>query len=182
MHDRFQDFGDAFASLCGDGQSIVGRQTHSLLDHLAGALDVSRGQIDLVDDGNDLEPVVDGEIGVGQGLCLDPLGRVHHQQRALAGSQRARHLVAKVDVAGGVDQVELVGFAVVRLVDHAHGVGFDGDAALALQVHGIEHLGLHLARGQRAGKLQQSVGERGLAVVNVRDDREVADVAWIHAE
>jgi hypothetical protein len=61
-------------------------------------------------------------------------------------------------------------------------VGFNGDAALALQVHGVEHLGLHFARGQRAGEFQQSVGERGLAVVNVRDDREVADVAWIHAE
>ncbi len=54
-------------------------------------------------------------------------------------------------MAGSVDQVELVSLAVVRGVHHADGVGFDGDAALALQVHGVEDLGLHLARGERSG-------------------------------
>jgi len=83
-------------------------------------------------------------------------------------------------VAGGVDEVELVGFAVVCLVHHADGVGLDGDAALALEVHGVEYLGLHLAGGQRAGQLEESVRKGGLAVVDVRDDREVADVTWIH--
>ena len=83
-------------------------------------------------------------------------------------------------MAGRVDEVELVGLAVVRLVGHADGVGLDGDAALALEVHGVEHLGLHLAGGERAGELEQAVGEGGLAVVDVRDDREVADVAWVH--
>ena len=79
-----------------------------------------------------------------------------------------------------VDEVELVGVAVVGLVHHADGVGLDGDAALALEIHGVEHLGLHLARGQRAGQLEEPVRKGGLAVVDVRDDREVADVTWIH--
>ena len=108
----------------------------------------ARGQVDFVDDGNDFKAVVDGEVGVGEGLRLDALRCVDHQQRALAGGQRARDFVAEVDVAGRVDEVELVGFAVVRLVHHAHGVGLDGDAALALEVHGVEHLRLHLARGR----------------------------------
>jgi methenyltetrahydromethanopterin cyclohydrolase len=59
-------------------------------------------------------------------------------------------------------------------------VGLDGDAALAFKVHGVEDLGLHLAGGQRAGQLEEPVGEGGLAVVDMRDDREVADVTWIH--
>ena len=181
MDHRFQDVGNAQAGLRGDGERVVGGQPDGLLDHLAGAFDVGRGQVDLVDDRDDLEAVVDGEVGVGQGLRFHALRCVHHQQRALAGSQRARHFIAEVDVSGGVDQVELIGLAVVRLVHHAHGVGLDGDAALALQVHGIEHLRLHLARGERAGEFQQSVGERGLAVIDVRDDREVADVIRIHA-
>ncbi len=83
-------------------------------------------------------------------------------------------------MAGRVDQVELVGLAVLRGVRHADGVGFDGDAALALEVHGIEHLGLHFARGEGSGELQQAVGERGFAVVDMRDDREIADVLGIH--
>ena len=69
-------------------------------------------------------------------------------------------------------------FAVLRRVHHADGVRLDGDAALALQVHRVEHLRLHLARGQRAGQLQQAVGERGFAMIDVRDDREIADVLW----
>ena len=79
-----------------------------------------------------------------------------------------------------IDEVELIGFAVVCFVHHADGVGFDGDTALSLEVHGVEHLGLHLASSQRAGEFEQPVGECGLAMINVRDDREVADVTWIH--
>ena len=56
----------------------------------------------------------------------------------------------------------------------------DGDAALALEIHRVEHLRLHLARLQRAGHLEEAVGQRRLAVVDVRDDREVADALWIH--
>ena len=128
------------------GDGIVGGQADGLLDHLLGALDVGAREIDLVDDGNDFEAVGDGEIGVGEGLGLDALRGVDDQQRAFARGQRARDLVGEVDVAGRVDEVELVGFAVLRLVHHADGVGLDGDAALALEVHRVEHLGLHLAR------------------------------------
>ena len=124
--------------------------------------------------------MIDGEIGVGQRLGFDSLGGVDDEQRAFARGQRPRNFVRKVHVAGGVDQVELVGLAVLRGVHHADGVGLDGDAALALQVHGIEHLGLHFARGERSGELQQAVGERGFAVVNVRDDREIADEGGVH--
>ena len=55
----------------------------------------------------------------------------------------------------------------------------DRDAPLALEIHGVEHLRFHLARLQRAGELEKAVRERRLAVVDVRDDREIADVAWI---
>ena len=66
----------------------------------------------------------------------------------------------------------------MRLVHHADGVGLDGDAAFALEVHGVEDLGLHLARGDGAGELEEPVGEGGLAVIDVGDDGEVADVGW----
>ena len=56
----------------------------------------------------------------------------------------------------------------------------DRDAALALEIHAVEHLRLHLARLQRAGHLEKTVGQRRLAVVDVRDDGEVPDVPWIH--
>ena len=59
-------------------------------------------------------------------------------------------------------------------------MGLDGDAALALQVHGVEHLLHHFALGEGAGDLEQPVGQRGLAVVDVRNDREIADEFAIH--
>ena len=44
-----------------------------------------------------------------------------------------------------IDEVELVRFTVVRRVIDAHGLAFDRDAALALDVHRIEQLFLHIA-------------------------------------
>ena len=107
-------------------------------------------QIDLVDDRDDLEVVLDREVGVGERLRLDALRGVDQQQRALARGQRPRDLVAEVDVAGRVDQVEDVLLAVRRRVVQADRVRLDGDAALALEVHGVEHLRLHLAGLQGA--------------------------------
>ena len=85
-------------------------------------------------------------------------------------------------MAGRVDEVELIFLAVVRDVLHAHRVRLDGDAALALQVHGVEHLLLHLARRERSRELEQTVGQRALAVVDVGDDGEIADVRAIHRD
>ena len=48
--------------------------------------------------------------------------------------------------------------------------------ALALEVHGVEELLGHLPLGEGPRPLHQPVGERGLAVVDVGDDGEVADV------
>ena len=59
------------------------------------------------------------------------------------------------------------------------GLRLDRDAALALEVHRVEHLRLHLAVGQAAAALDQAIGERRLAVVDVRDDGKIADV--LHA-
>ena len=137
-------------------------------------------QIDLVDDRDDLEVVLDREVRVGQRLRLDALRRVDDQQRALARGERPRHLVREVDVPGRVDEVQDVLLAVVRRVVQADRVGLDRDAALALEVHRVEDLRFHLARLQRAGDLEKAIGQRRLAVVDVRDDREVADVLRVH--
>ena len=75
-----------------------------------------------------------------------------------------------------VDEIQLVGLAVSRRVRERGGLRLDRDAALALDVHRIEHLGLHLAIGQAAATLDDPVGQRALAVVDVGDDGEVSDV------
>ena len=62
------------------------------------------------------------------------------------------------------------------MIGQRHGVHLDRDAALALEVHGVEHLLAHLALGDRARDLEQAVGQRRLAVIDVRDDAEIANV------
>ena len=61
---------------------------------------------------------------------------------------------------------------------HAHRLRLDRDPALALEIHRVEHLLAHLALRDGVGELEDAVGERRLAVVDVRDDREVADAVW----
>src|SRR5262249_48285801 len=48
-----------------------------------------------------------------------------------------------------------------------------------LQVHLVQELFLLLAAGDRAGDLQNAVGKRGFAVVDMRDDAEVSNVTCI---
>ena len=57
----------------------------------------------------------------------------------------------------------------------------DRDPALALEIHRVEQLRLHLTGLKRAGQLEKPVRQCRLAVVDVRDDREVPNVTLVHA-
>ncbi len=84
-------------------------------------------------------------------------------------------------MAGRVDEVQLIEIAIVSFVIEPDGMRFDGDAALALEIHGVEHLLHHLALRKRAGDFEQAVRKGRFAVVDVRDDREVPDESGVHA-
>ncbi len=149
-------------------------ETDHVLDLLADALGFGRRQVDFVQNRHDLEIGVDRLIDIREGLRLDPLAGIHHQQRAFAGRQTARHFIGEVHVAGRVHQVEGVGLAVLRLVFEADGLGLDRDAPFALDIHRIEHLLLHLARRQSAAILDQPVGQGRFPVVDMGDDGKIA--------
>ena len=108
------------------------------------------------------------------------LRRIDDEQSALAGREAARDLISEVDMARRIDEVELILLAVLALVVQPHRLRLDGDAALALDVHVIEDLRLHLTLRQRARILNQAVRDRRLAMVDVRDDREIADILILH--
>ena len=133
---------------------------------------------EVVDDRENLQTVLGGEIGVSEGLCLDALGCVHDEQRPLAGGERAGHFVVKVHVAGGVDEIEGVFLAVGGGVVECHGVRLDGDTALAFQVHAVQQLRFHIPQSDGVGFFQQTVREGGFAVVNMGDDAKISDVLF----
>jgi hypothetical protein len=65
------------------------------------------------------------------------------------------------------------------VVLHRRVLGQDRDALLTLQVVRVHHAvvdAFELVRGEGAGLLQHAVDDGGLAVVDVSDDGDVADV------
>ena len=106
--DRLQDLGDA-GPLLGRGQDdLLARDREDVLQLLHHQVGLGGRQVDLVEDRDDRQALADGEVDVGQRLGLDALRGVHHEDRALAGLEAAADLVAEVDVAGRVDEVEPV--------------------------------------------------------------------------
>ena len=179
VDDRLQHIGHAEAGLGRDLDRVRGVEPDHVLDLLADAFGLRGRQIDLVEDGNDLVIVVDRLIDIGERLGLDPLARIDDEKRTLAGGERARHLIGEIDMARRVDEVEHIFLARFRRVVEAHGIGLDGDAALALEVHRIEDLVDHLPFGDGPAQLDQPVGQRRFAVIDMGDDGEIADMAKI---
>ena len=139
--------------------------------------DARVGPVDLVDDQDhvqlQLERLAQHEARLGQW----PLAGVDQQQHAVDHRQAALDLAAEVGVPGCVDDVDLR-----PAVADGGVLGQDRDALLALEIPGIEHAILHrLVLTEGPGLPQHRVDERRLAVVDVRDDRHVADVcAFCH--
>ena len=84
LNDRLQQLRDALALLGGDGDHVRAVEPDHVLDLAHHSLEIGGRQVDLVDDGNDLEVRIDREIGIRERLGLDPLRCIHHQESALA--------------------------------------------------------------------------------------------------
>ena len=128
--------------------------------------------VDLVDHHDRVDAagqrLADHELGLRQ----HALGGVHQHDGAVHHVQDALHLAAEIGVAGRVDDVDAH-----VLPDHGGAFGQDGDAALALQVVAVERaLGHLLVLAERAGLVQQLVDQRGLAMIDMGDDRDVANL------
>ena len=175
LADHVEELLDALARLRGDIDAVLRGEAEDLLDLHRHAVRVGSGEVDLVDDGDQRQVARDREVGVRDGLRLDTLRRVDDEHGAFARLERARDLVGEVHMAGRVDEVELVLLALVGVL-HRHGRGLDGDAALALEVHRVEELGARLALRHGLRLLEKAVCEGRLAVVDVGDDGEVADL------
>ena len=173
--DRIEQLVDALAGLGADQDAVLGGEAEDLLDLHGHALGRGGGKVDLVDDRDDREVARHRQVRIGDRLRLHALRAVDDEHRTLARLERARDLVGEVDVARRVDEVELVLLALPG-VAHGDGAGLDGDPALALKVHRVEHLRAGLALAHGLGGLHEAVGERALAVIDVGDDGEVADL------
>ena len=153
---------------------LVGRvERGEQIEHLVDDLRRPRvGAVDLVDDHDGLEAHLERLGDHELGLRQRAFGGVHQHQRAVHHVQDALDLAAEIGVAGRVDDID----AGILPQDRGR-LGQDGDAALALEIVGIHRAFDHaLVLAERARLLQQPVDQGGLAVVDVRDDGDVAKV------
>ena len=118
-------------------------------------------------------PVTNLVCGIGA------FGRVDQQDDAVDHRQDALDLAAEIGVAGRVDDVD-VGRRAVCSHSTDGAFGEDGDPALFFQVVRIHRpLFDALVVAEGAGLAEQLVDERGLAVIDVGDDRHVAEAHFV---
>ena len=140
------------------------------------AVGIGVGAVDLVDaqDGAQahLQRLGQHELGLGH----DALFGIDQDDAAVHHAQDALDLAAEVGVTGGVDDVD-AGFAGLAVPEHRGAFGQDGDAAFLLLVVGVHGaLGRRLIGSEHAGLGQKLVHQGRLAVVDVGDDSDVAQV------
>ena len=143
-----------------------------LVDLVHHGVDPGVGAVDLVHHQDDREVagecLSEHESGLGKG----PFSRVDEEHHAVNHGEGSLHLTAEVGVAWGVDHVD-------RDSRPHHGgvLGEDRDPLLPFEVTRVHHpFGNLFMVAERAGLAEHRVDEGGLAVVDVGDDRHVAQV------
>ena len=152
---------------------VVGFQRQEQIeDRFQRLLRLGVGAVDLVDHDDGLEAELQ-RLGQHEfGLRHDRFGRVDQQHHAVDHREDALDLAAEIGMARRVDDVDV---GAVPL--DAGALGQDGDAALALQIVGVHGALVHvLVLAHRAGLLEQLVHQRGLAMVDMGDDGDIADI------
>jgi hypothetical protein len=99
--DGFEYVDDVEAGLGADGHGVFGVDADDGFDLLLDAVDVGGGQVDLVEDRHDFQPLLHRGVAVGDRLRFHALRGVDDEQGAFAGGERTRDFVAEVDVARG---------------------------------------------------------------------------------
>ncbi len=151
----------------------------ALDDHVDAARERGAAAVHLVDIAHAWHVVVVGQAPVGFGLRFHAGHAVEHHDCAVEHAQGAVHFDGEVHVARGVDDVDLL-----ALPEGRHGGGLDGDATLLFLLkvvrrgRRLEILGVvDVDDGVLAARvIQDALGGRGLAGIDVGDDANVADV------
>ena len=140
-------------------------------------VEVRADLVHLVDEADPRHVVLIGLSPDLLGLGLDALLAVEDGDGTVEHAQRALHLNGEVDVARGVNDVDLV-----VIPETGGGGGGDGDPALLLLFHPVHGGGavVHLTDlVAHTGVVEDALGCRRLAGINVRHDADVADLVEV---
>ena len=131
--------------------------------------------IDLVDHDDRLGPVLERLAQNETGLRLRAIMRIDDEQNAIDHLHDALHFAAEIGVAGRVHDVDAVSVPLKGGVLRA-----DRDPFFALEIHRVHHPLFHLLVGaEGAGLAQELIDERGLAVIDVRNNGDVTNLVHV---
>ena len=129
--------------------------------------------VDLVEAHEGRQPGFQGFLEHETGLRQRPFRGVHQQHDAVDHRQRTFDLAAEVGVPGRIHEIDLDPAKEQRRV-----LGQNGDPAFAFQRERVHHPLDHRRVGaERAALPEQRIDQRCLAVIDVRDDGDVPNVA-----
>ena len=151
----------------------TGRAPRRSTHRLHGGVEVGARAVHLVDERDARNAVAVGLAPDGLGLRLHPCDGVEDGDRAVEDAKAPLDLDGKVHVPGRIDDVDAM-VAPLRGRRRRR----DGDAALLLLRHPVHRRGalVHLAHLVGAtGVVEDPLGRRGLARVDVGHDPDVAD-------
>ena len=171
--DGFENVFDPDSLFGRGGDAVVAGDGEDVFELLATAGDVGGGEVDFIENGDDGEFLLQGEVDVGHGLGFYALSSIDDEDGAFARGEGAGDFVGEVDVSGGVEEVELVGFAVPGFEGKGDGVGFNGDTLFPFEIHRVEVLGLRLTLGDGLGVLHEPIGQGRFAMIDMGDDGEI---------
>ncbi len=143
-------------------------------DHVDCAPEVGACAVHLVDEADARHVVAVGLAPDRLRLRLNACNRVEHHDAAVQYAQTALHFDREVDVAGRVDDVDLVAFPL-----RGRRRRRDRDAALALLGHPVHHGGAFVHLTDLVGSarvIEHALGHGRLTGIDVRDDADIADV------
>ena len=163
----------AAADRPGEGRALERQRLLDLVDEIEGIAGLA---VHLVDEGDDRNVAQAADLEQLSCPRLDALGGVDHHHRRVDGGKGPVGVLGKVLVAGRIEKVEDA-----IAIFEGHHRRHDGNTAVALDAHpvgtGLAAIGLgaHFA-GELNGAAEQEqlFGQRRLAGVRMRNDREGA--------
>ncbi len=145
-----------------------------LLQRVERAVEVGTRPIQLVDEDDARHVVTVRQAPVRLGLRLHAGHALDDEHGTIQHAQRAVHLDVEIDVARRVDDIDAVVLPLARNCG-----GGDRDAALTLLLHVVSRgvAVMHFANAVRHARVvQDTLGRRRLAGIDMRGDADVADL------
>ena len=132
------------------------------------------GTVDLVHNDDGFKTQSQRFAGHEFGLRHCPFCAINQQDHPIDHAENALNLCAKVGVARRIDDIDACRLAAIFPL-HAGAFGKNGDAALFFQIARIHRALFHALVFTEGTRLAEKlIHQRGLAVVNVSDDRNIA--------